>query len=90
MPDPITVTAQQINDALDRAARYRRSLVPPEWRGTSNLNELISTQRLVEPRYVTAGFWHPETNSVKVQRPPTASSQPDSKPWSPVHNPGIR
>lgn len=110
MPDRITVTPEQIAAAIDRAARYRRSLVPPEWQGKPNLTELVTVQALAEPRYVSAGFWHvgnildsfserqtvlavhwnPTTNQVKVQRPPTAPTRPDPKPWQPVDNPGIR
>lgn len=58
MTDSITVTPAQIANALDRAVRYRRSLVPAEWQGKPNLTELISTQSAHPPRFAGDGRWH--------------------------------
>ncbi len=96
--------------ALGRAARYRRSLVPPEWQDKPNLTELVTTQLMhparglgngwwhvgnvldsfSERQPILAVWWHPETDAVKVGRPPKPTPLPEPKPWQPVDNPGLR
>lgn len=84
--EPLTVTVYQLDVALDRAVRYRRSLAPEHER---NLKERISGRLLPQPQWRPNGYvaigevldevagglilaveWHPVSDAVKVKRPP--------------------